>query len=64
MINLNLQIERFLNYCKSRKALNDKTIKAYRIDLDNSLNIQTIHFPKERFANTSTCFTNDSSPRR
>lgn len=33
MINLNLQIERFLNYYKSRKALNDKTIKAYRIDL-------------------------------
>lgn len=33
MINLNLQIERFLNYCKSRKALNEKTIKAYRIDL-------------------------------
>ena len=33
MINLNLQIERFLNYCMSRKALNEKTIKAYRIDL-------------------------------
>lgn len=33
MINLTLQIQLFLDYCKSRKALNDKTIKAYRIDL-------------------------------
>lgn len=33
MIDLNLQIQRFLNYCKVRKALNAKTIKAYQIDL-------------------------------
>ena len=33
MINLNQQIQQFLDFCKSRKALNDKTIKAYRIDL-------------------------------
>lgn len=33
MINLNLLIQQFLNHCKNRKALNDKTIKAYSIDL-------------------------------
>ena len=33
MINLNQQIQQFLDFCKSRKTLNDKTIKAYRIDL-------------------------------
>lgn len=33
MINLALQIQQFLDYCKSRKNLNDKTIKAYRTDL-------------------------------
>lgn len=49
MINLTLQIQLFLDYCKSRKALNDKTIKAYRIDLrqfaectDNVLSKKTI----------------------
>ena len=33
MINLPSQMQRFLNHCKIRKALNDKTIKAYKIDL-------------------------------
>ena len=45
MINLNLQIERFLNYCKSRKALNEKTIKAYRIDLIQFYNEISISDP-------------------
>ena len=35
MINLNLQIERFLNYCMSRKALNEKTIKALPLSIKN-----------------------------
>ena len=30
MINLPSQMQRFLNHCKIRKALNDKTIKAYK----------------------------------
>ena len=30
---LNNQINEYLEYCKYRKRLNDKTIKAYRIDL-------------------------------
>ena len=33
MINLTLQMQRFFDYCQIRKALNDKTIKAYKIDL-------------------------------
>lgn len=46
MINLNLQIERFLNYCMSRKALNEKPLRLTESILGNSLNIQTTHFPK------------------
>lgn len=33
MLDLNTQIAEFLNYCKNRKALNYKTLKAYSIDL-------------------------------
>ena len=33
MIDLNQQIQYFLDFCKNRKTLNDKTIKAYKIDL-------------------------------
>lgn len=32
-MNLTKEIERYLNYCKYRKELDEKTLKAYRIDL-------------------------------
>lgn len=47
MINLTLQIQLFLDYCKSRKALNDKTIKAYRIDLRQFAEYTSNTFSKE-----------------
>lgn len=47
MINLTLQIQLFLDYCKSRKALNDKTIKAYRIDLKQFAECTDNVFSKE-----------------
>lgn len=34
MSNLNTHIENYLEYCKSQKRLDPKTIKAYRIDLN------------------------------
>ena len=33
MNNLNWQMEKYLNYCQYQKRLNEKTLKAYRIDL-------------------------------
>lgn len=47
MLNLTLQIQQFLDYCKSRKALNDKTIKAYRIDLRQFAECTSNTFSKE-----------------
>lgn len=50
MLNLTLQIQLFLDYCKSRKVLNDKTIKAYRIDLR-----QFAEFTDNVFSKESIC---------
>ena len=57
MINLPSQMQRFLNHCKIRKALNDKTIKAYKIDLrqfaqftDNKFSV-TIQSPTKSIEN-------------
>ena len=47
MINLNLQTELFLTYCKSRKSLSDKTIKAYKIDLRQFSEYTNSIFSKE-----------------
>lgn len=47
MINLTLQVQRFLDHCKTRKALNDKTIKAYRIDLNQFAKYTNNTFSKE-----------------
>ena len=33
MIDLTIQIPAFLNYCRNRKALNEKTLRAYAVDL-------------------------------
>jgi integrase/recombinase XerD len=33
MIDLSIQIPAFLNYCRNRKALNEKTLRAYAVDL-------------------------------
>ncbi|MGN0613174.1 MAG: tyrosine-type recombinase/integrase [Porcipelethomonas sp.] len=51
MIDLNLQIQRFLNHCKIRKALNSKTIKAYKIDLR-----QFAEFSKNTFSKDIICY--------
>ena len=47
MLNLTLQTEIFLNCCKSRKTLNDKTIKAYRTDLRQFTEFTNNTFTKE-----------------
>lgn len=50
MINLTLQVQQFLNYCKIRKALNEKTLKAYKIDL-----IQFAEFTDNTFTKEVIC---------
>jgi len=51
MNKLNSQIENFLNHCRFQKKLNEKTIKAYRIDL-----IQfATYFSHESEPLTKTC---------
>lgn len=50
MINLSTQTENFLDYCKNRKALNAKTIKAYSIDLT-----QFKHFSKNQYNKEAIC---------
>ncbi len=47
MINLSLQIEQFLGYCKNWKSLNPKTIKAYSIDLRQFIKFSDGVFFKE-----------------
>lgn len=47
MINLTLQVQQFLNYCKIRKALNEKTLKAYKIDLRQFAEFTDNTFTKE-----------------
>ena len=50
MIDLTLQVQQFLDYCRIRKALNDKTIKAYRIDLR-----QFTEFTENTFSKDAIC---------
>ena len=50
MINLPSQMQRFVNHCKIRKALNDKTIKAYKIDLR-----QFAQFTDNKFSKDVIC---------
>lgn len=47
MFNITNQITEFLYYCANRKALSDKTIKAYSIDLNQFCDFAESHFDKE-----------------
>ena len=38
MNNLQTRIEEYLKYCETQKRLDDKTLKAYRIDLTQFIN--------------------------
>lgn len=47
MINFTLQMQQFINHCKIRKALNDKIIKTYGIDLSQFVKCTNNTFSKE-----------------
>lgn len=51
MLDLNVQIPAFLNYCRYRKSLNSKTIKAYSIDLKQFLHFSDSMYDKESICN-------------
>lgn len=51
MLDLNVQIPEFLKYCRYRKSLNSKTIKAYSIDLKQFLNFSDSTYDKTSICN-------------
>lgn len=51
MLDLNVQIPAFLNYCRYRKSLSSKTIKAYSIDLKQFLDYSDSIYDKESICN-------------
>ena len=51
MIDLTIQISEFLNYCCNRKALNEKTIKAYSVDLKQFSQFTSSTYSKNEICN-------------
>lgn len=51
MFDLSIQIVSFLDYCKNRKALSSKTLKAYSIDLTQFLSFSQNNFDKITICN-------------
>lgn len=63
MINLTLKVQQFLNYCKSRKALNDKTIKAYKTDLSQFSEFTENTYSKEMICRYIETLHNQFKPK-
>lgn len=66
MTILNDSIADYLEYCKYRKRLDAKTLKAYRIDLEqyvNYLKKSRNLTPKTIWTNTLPFFTNNINPK-
>ena len=51
MIDLTIQISAFLNYCCNRKALNEKTIRAYSVDLKQFSQFTSSTYSKNEICN-------------
>ncbi len=63
MLDLNLQIAEFLNYCKNRKALNYNTLKAYSIDLTQFSKHAEGVYKKETICNYLSLLHNHFKPK-
>lgn len=63
MFDLSNQILDFLEYCKNRKALNNKTIKAYSIDLKQFESFSKNHYDKETICNYISFLHNTFKPK-
>ncbi len=63
MFVLSNQILDFLEYCKNRKALNNKTIKAYSIDLKQFESFSKNHYDKETICNYISFLHNTFKPK-
>lgn len=48
MITLKMLTEKYLNYCAIQKELNFKTIKAYKIDLNQFISVIPSKYPKAK----------------
>lgn len=63
MINLSSQTASFLNYCKNRKALDPKTVKAYSTDLRQFSAFTQNHFCKESICDYIAFLHNTFKPK-
>ena len=63
MFDLSVQTVNFLDYCKNRKALNNKTIKAYSIDLKQFVVFSKNHYGKESICNYISFLHNTFKPK-
>lgn len=62
-MNLPLQIQKFLDYCINRKALNSKTIKAYKIDLQQFAEYTCNEFSKKTICEYIITLHKEYKPR-
>lgn len=63
MFDLKIQISDFLCYCKDRKVLNEKTIKAYSIDLKQFVKFSQCTFNKNIICNYISFLHNTYKPK-
>lgn len=63
MLDLSKQISNFLNYCKYRKTLSDKTLKAYSIDLIQFCEHSNNSYCKESICNYIADLHKDFKPK-
>lgn len=63
MFDLKIQISDFLCYCKDRKVLNEKTMKAYSIDLKQFVKFSQCTFNKNIICNYISFLHNTYKPK-
>ena len=63
MFDMSVQITAFLNYCKNRKALNHKTVKAYSIDLKQFWDFSHNSFDKQTICDYIAFLHNNFKPK-
>lgn len=63
MFDMSVQTTAFLNYCKNRKALNHKTIKAYSIDLKQFWDFSNNSFDKQTICDYIAVLHNNFKPK-
>lgn len=63
MFDLSNQIDKYLNHCKHRRSLNDKTLKAYSIDLEQYRKYTNDNYNREVICDYLTFLHNTFKPK-